>query len=59
VTLAAFDKICDHLFRDYFCRPNYWRIECKPYFSFFDLGNLLASFGSVPADKCPAEPSVL
>ncbi len=51
VTPAAFDKICDHLIRDYFSRPNYWRIDGKPYFSFYDLGNLLANFGSVEATR--------
>ena len=32
-------------------RPNYWRIDGKPYFSFYDLDNLLASFGSVEATR--------
>ncbi len=51
VTPATFDKICDHLIRDYFVRTNYWRINGKPYFSFYDLGNLIASFGSVTATR--------
>jgi Glycosyltransferase WbsX len=51
VTPAAFDKICDHLIRDYFTRTNYWRIDGKPYFSFYDLDNLLANFGSVEATR--------
>jgi len=51
VTPTAFDKIGDHLIRDYFTRPNYWRINGKPYFSFYDLGNLLGSFGSVEATR--------
>jgi len=51
VTPAAFDKICDHLIRDYFARTNYWRIGGKPYFSFYDLGNLIASFGSMAATR--------
>jgi hypothetical protein len=51
VTPAGFDRICDHLIRDYFTRTNYWRIGGKPYFSFYDLGNLLASFGSVDATR--------
>ena len=51
VTPATFDEICDHLIRDYFVRTNYWRIDGKPCFSFYDLGNLLASFGSVQATR--------
>ena len=51
VTPETFSNICDHVIRDYFTRPNYWRIDGKPYFSFYDLGNLLASFGSVEATR--------
>jgi len=51
VTPETFSKICDHLMRDYFTRTNYWRIDGKPYFSFYDLGNLLAGFGSVGATR--------
>ena len=51
VTPETFSKICDHLIRDYFTRANYWRVDGKPYFSFYDLGNLLASFGSVEATR--------
>jgi hypothetical protein len=51
VTPEMFDKICDHLIRDYFLRTNYWRIDGKPYFSFYDLQNLLANFGSVAATR--------
>jgi hypothetical protein len=51
VTPAAFDKICDHLIKDYFVRTNYWRVEGKPYFSFYDLENLLKSFGSAESTR--------
>ena len=51
VTPETFDKICDHLIKDYFSRTNYWRIDGKPYFSFYDLQKLLASFGSVEATR--------
>lgn len=47
VTPEHFSKICDLLIKDYFAHSNYWRIEGKPYFSFYDLQNLLADFGSV------------
>ncbi|MEI8290004.1 MAG: glycoside hydrolase family 99-like domain-containing protein [Verrucomicrobiota bacterium] len=51
VTPEMFGKICDHLIKDYFTRGNYWRIDGKPYFSFYDLEKLLASFGSVEATR--------
>jgi hypothetical protein len=51
VTPATFDKLCDHLIKDYFARPNYWRIDGKPYFSFYDLNNLIGSFGSFEATR--------
>jgi hypothetical protein len=47
VTPESFGKICDHLIKDYFKHPSYWRIDGKPYFSFYDLNKLLANFGSV------------
>jgi len=51
VTPEAFSKICDHLIKDYFRRPNYWRIDGKPYFSFYDLEKLLSNSGSVAATR--------
>jgi Glycosyltransferase WbsX len=51
VTPETFNKICDLLIKDYFSRTNYWRIDGKPYFSFYDLQNLLSNFGSVAATR--------
>jgi Glycosyltransferase WbsX len=51
VTPATFERICDHVIKDYFLRPSYWRIDGKPYFSFYDLGRLVDSFGSVEATR--------
>ncbi len=51
VSPAGFERIAAHVIQDYFQHPSYWRIEGKPYFSFFDLGELLESFGSVPAAR--------
>jgi hypothetical protein len=47
VSPAGFDRIATRLVAGYFRHPSYWRIDGKPYFSFYDLGQLLASFGSV------------
>ncbi len=51
VTPASFDKICDHVIKDYFQHPSYWRIAGRPYFSFYDLTKLMDSFGSVAATR--------
>jgi hypothetical protein len=51
VTPENFSKICNLLIKDYFARPNYWKIDGRPYFSFYDLQNLLDNFGSVAATR--------
>ena len=51
VSPAGFDRIAERLIKGYFRHPSYWRIDGKPYFSFYDLGKLLDSFGSVPATR--------
>ena len=51
VTPATFEKICDHVIASYFQHPSYWRIDGRPYFSFYDLTTLLTSFGSVDATR--------
>jgi hypothetical protein len=47
VTPDSFERICDHVIRSYFKHPSYWRIDGRPYFSFYDLTKLMESFGSV------------
>lgn len=51
VTPENFEKICDHLIKDYFSHPSYWKIDGKPYFSFYELSKLLDNFGSVGATR--------
>ncbi|MCU0871359.1 MAG: glycoside hydrolase family 99-like domain-containing protein [Pirellulaceae bacterium] len=51
VTPEGFAKIGDHVIRSYFQHPSYWRIDGRPYFSFYDLTKLLDSFGSVAATR--------
>ena len=51
VTPESFNKICDHLIKDYFTRSNYWRIDGRPYFSFYQLQKLIEVFGSVEATR--------
>ncbi len=43
----AFEKMCDYVINTYFKHPSYWKIDGKPYFSVYDLTQLMACFGSV------------
>ncbi len=51
VTPEHFEKICDHVIKSYFQHPSYWRIDGRPYFSFYELTKLLDGFGSVEATR--------
>ncbi len=51
VSPPAFEKICDHVIKDYFKNSSYWKIGGKPYFSFYELTKLLDNFGSVEATR--------
>ncbi len=51
VSPQSFERITDHVIRDYFSEPSYWKIDGKPYFSFYDLSRLVENFGSVPATR--------
>jgi hypothetical protein len=51
ITPENFKNITDQLIRRYFSQTSYWRIGGKPYFSIYDLHNLVASFGSVSATR--------
>lgn len=47
VTRATFDIIVGHVIEIYFKHPSYWCIDGCPYFSFYDLGKLIESFGGL------------
>ena len=51
VTPETFDRITAHVIQDYFLHPSYWRIDEKPYFSFYDLTRLMANFGSLDTTR--------
>ncbi len=51
VSPETFEKICDHVIQDYFRQPSYWKIDGKPYFSFYELSKLVETFGSVLAAR--------
>ena len=45
VTPATWDKITDLVIARYFKHPSYWKIDGKPYFSIYEMGLFLESFG--------------
>jgi hypothetical protein len=47
VSPERFDEICDFVITNYFSRPNYWKIEGKPYFSVYDVQKFVEGFGSL------------
>lgn len=51
VNPEGFARIRDHVIKDYFQHPSYWRIDGKPYFSIYELTKLLESFGSMEATR--------
>ncbi len=47
VSRATFERIAQIHVENYFTRPEYYCVDHRPYFSIYDLGQLLSSFGSV------------
>lgn len=47
----TFDTICRHTLQAYMTRPNYLKLDGCPYFSIYEIGTFVASFGSVPAAR--------
>jgi hypothetical protein len=46
ITSGTWDKMTDYIIQKYFKNPAYWTIDGAPYFSVYDLGNFLESFGT-------------
>ena len=51
VTPERFDEIGDLVIQKYFTRPNYLKINGKPYFSIYDVEKFVESFGTIEATK--------
>jgi len=51
VSPERFGEICDFVIKEYFTRPNYWKIDGKAYFSVYDVQKLVDGFGSIQATK--------
>ncbi len=45
ITPATFESMTDHIIRDYFKHPSYWKIDGRPVFSIYELFRLVDSFG--------------
>lgn len=51
VERPVFDKVAGRLIERFFCQPNYYRIEGRPVFSIYDLGNLVKGLGGIAATR--------
>ena len=55
VSPKRFDEICDFVIKEYFTKPNYWKIDGKAYFSVYDVQKFVEGFGSMEATKAAME----
>ena len=46
-SLADMERVADYCVEHYFFQPNYWKIEGKPYFSFFAFDALKQELGGI------------
>ena len=51
VSPKRFDEICNFVIKEYFTKPNYWKIDGKAYFSVYDVQKFVEGFGSMEATK--------
>ena len=51
VDSAGFETMGDVLVRDYFTRPNYWKIDGKPFFSIYNVPAFVQGLGSLAAAR--------
>ena len=45
VNREHFVKVADHVLKEFFTRPNYWKINGKPYFSIYEVGTFFKGLG--------------
>jgi hypothetical protein len=55
VSPERFEEIGDYVIREYFTKPNYWKIDGKAYFSIYDVTKFVECFGSLEATKSAME----
>ena len=47
VTPQVFDQMTDLILRDYFIRPEYWRVDGKCYFSIYEVKTFIQGMGGI------------
>ena len=47
VDRQTFEQFTDHIIRDYFSRPNYYRIDGKPVFAIYEIGTFIRGMGGM------------
>lgn len=51
VTADIFDRFTDHIIKDYFSCPNYYKIDGKPVFAIYELGTFINGLGGMKEAK--------
>ena len=51
VDFDIFDRFTDHVIKDYFMKPNYYRIDGKPVFAIYELGTFINGLGGMEEAK--------
>jgi hypothetical protein len=46
---ASFERMAETVVREYFSQPNYYTVDNKPWFSIYEIGNLVAGLGGPAA----------
>jgi hypothetical protein len=52
---VEFERLCHYVVEKYFTQPGYWKIDGCPYFSIYEMGTFLRSFGEVKAVRAAVE----
>lgn len=47
ISRPVFEHMVDHIIEAYFRQPNYLKVEGKPWFSLYEVGNFIAGMGGV------------
>ncbi|MDR3253054.1 MAG: glycoside hydrolase family 99-like domain-containing protein [Tannerella sp.] len=51
VSREIFDRLTDHVIKDYFSRPNYYRIDGKPVFAIYEVSTFINGIGGEQAAR--------
>lgn len=55
IGIEAFRAMALHIIEHYFTQPNYLKIDGKPWFSIYELGNFILGLGGIDAAKAALE----